>query len=182
MRHLPLIPASVVLIAAVSLLIGGCGGSSTHIEKSNTGTLNGALAYAHCMRSHGVSNFPDPSTSEGAPKEAVVSALEAAGNSVSQAAQTACLHVNGGSPGTGNRPARSQTQTGALLAFARCMRRRGLANFPDPTTSGQLTQQMLATAGINLHEPGLLEAADKCTSVTHGLMTKATVARFIAGQ
>ncbi len=133
------------------------------------------------MRSHGVSAFPDPATNGGASKEAIVSAQQAAKNSRVQAAQTACLRVNGGSPGTGNSSAQKQARTGPLLAFARCMRRRGLAKFPDPTTGGQLTKEMLATAGINLDQPGLVKAADMCARVTHGVVTKAIVARFIAG-
>jgi hypothetical protein len=41
---------------------------------------------------------------------------------------------------------------------------------------------MLAQAGINLHQPAVLDAADACVSVTHGVITKAVVARFVAGQ
>jgi hypothetical protein len=74
------------------------------------------------------------------------------------------------------------SSTGPLLAFARCLRSHGFPKFPDPNRSGQLTHQMLAQAGIDLHEPALLQAADACTSVTHGVITKAAVARFVAGQ
>jgi hypothetical protein len=38
---------------------------------------------------------------------------------VAQAAQTACMHVNGGSPGTGQSAAQGQARTDAMLAFAR---------------------------------------------------------------
>jgi hypothetical protein len=62
------------------------------------------------------------------------------------------------------------------------MRGRGLLAFPDPSASGQLTQQMLASAGVNVHQPAVLRAADACTRVTHGLITKAAVARFDTGQ
>jgi hypothetical protein len=41
---------------------------------------------------------------------------------------------------------------------------------------------MLASAGINVHEPAVVRAADACVSVTHGVITKADVARFAAGQ
>jgi hypothetical protein len=69
-----------------------------------------------------------------------------------------------------------------MLAFARCLRSHGFPDFPDPTSSGQLTHEMLATAGINLRQPALVPAADACVSVTHGLITKAAVARFVAGE
>ena len=104
MRYRTLVPTSVVVVAAVSLLTAGCGGSSSTTAASTTTPTpisNGALAYARCMRSHGVTNFPDPGTSETNDKEAVVSALQAVSNSQAQAAQTACMHVNGGSLGTG---------------------------------------------------------------------------------
>jgi hypothetical protein len=174
-------PASVAAFAAVSLLTAGCGGSSTTVATTTTPRPNGALAYARCMRSHGVTNFPDPSTAGGADKEAVVAALQAVSSSQAQAAQTACMHVNGGSPGTGQSAAQSQTHTGAMLAFARCLRTHGFPSFPDPT-SGQITHEMLAQAGINLHQPAVLQAADACVSVTHGFITKTDVDKFIAGQ
>jgi hypothetical protein len=182
MRSATLIPTSVALLITVSLLTAGCGGSSATVSSTTTSTPNGALAYAHCMHSHGVPNFPDPTTSAGAPKQAITSALKQVGNSQAQAALTACVHINGGSPATGSSAAHGPTHTAAVLAFARCERHHGFVNFPDPDPNGELTQQMLAAAGINLHEPGLRNTADACASVTHGLITKATIARFIAGQ
>jgi hypothetical protein len=178
-RRRPLILASVVVVAAVSLLAAGCGGGSS-TTAATARTQSGALAYASCMRSHGVPNFPDPTG--GNNKQAVVSALQAVGNSQAQAAQTACMHVNGGSPGTGQSATQSQAHIAAMLAFARCIRSHGFPNFPDPSRSGQLTHEMVASAGINLHQPAVLEAGDACVSVTHGVITKAIVARFVAGQ
>ena len=76
----------------------------------------------------------------------------------------------------------SQAQIAAMLAFAHCVRGHGFPNFPDPTSSGAVTHQMVASAGINLHQPAVLQAGDACVSVTHGVITKAAVARFVAGQ
>jgi hypothetical protein len=181
-RRRPPTPTTLIAVAAVSALAAGCGaGTSTTVAKTATApTPSGALAYARCMRSNGVANFPDPTTANN--KQAVVSALEGAGNSKADAASTACKNVNGGSPGTGQGVSQSQAHRGAMLAFARCMRRRGLVNFPDPSNNGGLTHAMLATAGIDLHQPGAVRAADACAGVTHGVITKAVVARFIAGQ
>ena len=38
---------------------------------------------------------------------------------------------------------------------------------------------MVAQAGINLHQPAVVQAADACVSVTNGLLTKADVARAL---
>jgi hypothetical protein len=85
------------------------------------------------------------------------------------------------------RPATRQPRTRhaftrvALLAFARRLRSHWFPSFPDPTSSGQLTREMLATAGIDLQARAVVQAADACTSVTHGVITKAVVANFVAG-
>jgi hypothetical protein len=139
--------------------------------------------FAGCMRSHGVPNFPDPTS----PQEFKLSLTpSSAGNAQSpafQSAQTACQHLlTGGGGPPRQSAAHSQAQTVAALAFARCLRSHGFTNFPDPTSSGQITHEMLANARINLHQPALLQAADACVSVTHGVLTKAGVARFAAGQ
>lgn len=51
----PTILTAVIGAAAVSLFAAGCGGSSpTTAATTTAATQNGALAYARCMRSHGV--------------------------------------------------------------------------------------------------------------------------------
>ena len=173
------IPVSVV---AVALLATGCGGGSSETAALTT-RQSGALAYAQCMRSHGVANFPDPtSTNGGNDKEVIVNALQHDSRSKVQAAQTACSRVNGGSPGSPQRTPHGPAQVAEIVAFARCMRGHGFPRFPDPTSSGELSHQMVAGAGINLNQPAVLQAGDACASVTHGLITKVIVARFVSGQ
>jgi hypothetical protein len=75
----------------------------------------------------------------------------------------------------------SPAQIAAFVAFAGCMRSHGFTSFPDPTGSGQLNHEMLASAGINLHLPAVVQAADACVGVSHGFITKTDVARFVAG-
>jgi hypothetical protein len=40
---------------------------------------------------------------------------------------------------------------------------------------------MLASAGINIHQPAVVQAADACVGVTHGFINRANIARFVAG-
>jgi hypothetical protein len=174
----PLIPTSVVAVAAVSLLTAGCGGSSSTTAATTTTTQIGALAYSHCMHSHGVPNFPDPNSSGQIPKDQVI----ALGPSSPQfeSAQRACAQLwPYRSPGQNS--AQGQAHTAAMLAFARCLRSHGFPNVPDPTSSGQLTPEMLTQAGINLHQPAVLKAGLACTSVTHGVLTRAAVERAVNG-
>jgi hypothetical protein len=128
------------------------------------------------MRSHGVPNFPDPTTSPRAFKNAFSTQTPAF-----RSGEAACGHLlprGGRSQGA----IHSHAQIVAMLAFARCLRSHGFPNFPDPTSGGELTQEMLANAGINLHQPAVLQAGDACVGVTHGAITRTAVARFVAGQ
>jgi hypothetical protein len=174
----PLIPISVVAAATVSLLAAGCGSSgSPGSTIAATTAHNGTLAFVHCMRSHGVPNFPGPNSSGEIPKTEVL-ALNPSSPQF-ETAQTACQHLAPGGLGPQPTPQQTHAQFAAMLAFARCLRSHGFPNVPDPTSSGQLTPEMVAQAGINLHQPAVLEAADACVSVTHGLLTKADVARAL---
>jgi len=176
MRHRrPLIPISAIAVVAACVCVAGCGGSSPTTAAKTT-KQNPLLAYSSCMRSHGVSNFPDPSGSAGIPKSEVVPLV---GTPDFNSASEACAHLApGGSlgPSAQSVPA----HTAALLAFARCVRSHGFPTFPDPTKSGQMTPEMAAQAGINLRQPAVLRTAVACTSVTHGILTKAAVTRALS--
>ena len=166
------ITAALVLAACGSSgKSNGLGGQATPVAQTN----QAMIPFVDCIRSHGVPNFPDPGSR----------AFKNAFNTQSPAfksAYTACQHLQPGGGPPNESPAHSQARIAAVLAFARCMRSHGFPSFPDPTSSGQLTHEMLASAGIDLQQPAVLPAADACLSVTHGLITKATVVRFAAGQ
>lgn len=172
-----LTPSPVIAAAALSLLIVGCGsGSST---TAATTAQNGLVAYSQCMHSHGVPNFPDPTRGGEIPKDKIVAL---AGSPQFQVAQRACQHVM---PASGLGPQKTaqptRTRLADALAFARCMRARGFPSFPDPTSQGQLTPQVVAAAGIDLHQPDLLRAGLACVPVTHGLLTRAAVEQAVNG-
>jgi hypothetical protein len=185
MRCRTLIPTSALAVAAFSLLAAGCGSNSSSSSSSGGPPTQAqlqqaqqvAVRFAGCMRSHGVPNLSDSPYAQ----KQMLSSSSAQSPAV-QSAEAACRHLlpNGGQ--SSQSAAQSQAHTVALLAFARCLRSHGFPSFPDPTSSGQVTHQMLANAGINLHQPAVLQAADACVGVTHGVITKAIVARFVAGQ
>jgi hypothetical protein len=128
------------------------------------------------MRSHGVS-IVNPTVSPHAFKDAFNSPSPAF-----RSADTVCGHfLPAGHGPSQSAEAPTRAQTVALLAFASCMRSHAFPSFPDPTSSGELSHEMLARARIDLHEPVVVHAADACTSVTHGVITRAVVAHFVAG-
>jgi hypothetical protein len=171
---------------AAAGVITACG-SNSHGSTSSGGPPTQAqiqqgrqdvVRFANCMRSHGVPNFTGP-TSPYEFKSYVSARSE--GSPAFQSAVTGCQHLLPGGGPPSQHEARSQAQIAAALAFARCMRSHGFPSFPDPTSSGEVTHEMLANAGIDLHQPAVPQAADACVSVTHGVITKAAVARFVAG-
>jgi hypothetical protein len=144
--------AAVIASTGLALLAAGCGsggGSSTGSGGSpNAGGSTGsasAVAYSACVRSHGVPNYPDPSSSGQLPK------TDAGQLGVSsaqyEAAQRACRHLlpTGGSlqqqesqcmENSDCPTALVQQMTSADRKLAQCMRSHGVPNFPDPTNGG----------------------------------------------
>jgi hypothetical protein len=177
------LPLATAAIAAAAV-IAACGTSSSSSTSSGNHLTAAqvrqsqriAVSFADCMRSHGLSNFPDDPYAA----KHLIASPSGQGPAV-QSALAACSHLlpHGGQS---QSPAHSQGQITAMLAFARCLRSHGFANFPDPTSTGDVTHQMLATAGINVQQPAVVRAADGCVGVTHGYLTRAMVARFVAGR
>ena len=166
--------AAATVIAAVGSSVSSSAGAPTQaqIEQGQ----QDAVRFAGCVRSHGVPNFPDPTS----PREFKIHIASSDGSPAFQSAETACQHVLPGDGRPSQSAAQRQAQTVAGLAFARCLRSHGFPNFPEPTSSGQITHETLANAEIDLRQPAVLQAADACVSVTNGVLTKAGVARFAA--
>lgn len=181
---------SIFAGAVVCLAVAGCGSASPSSTTTNNSSGGGggpqnaaaaAFAYSRCMRTHGVSDFPDPvvTSTPGQTKIAIRAVAKDNGSPRFTAAQQACQHLL---PGPQNEsPAQRRAHEQALLAFARCLRTHGLPNFPDPNGQGQLTVEMIHAAGIDLHAPNVLPAARACVGVTHGVITGADVERAING-
>jgi hypothetical protein len=123
--------AAIIATTGLALLAAACGGSpGSHVAQLGS-TTSQPLAFSHCMRSNGVTNFPDPNSSGVWAKSQVELA---AGNPRFQAATRACGHLlpNGG-PGVLPSPAVVQLIRSDMLKFARCMRSHGVLNWPDLT-------------------------------------------------
>jgi hypothetical protein len=146
----------VALTAGLALLMAACGGGS---PASDVAQPNGAVAFASCMRSHGVPNWPDPSSSGVFDKSKLSSQQLGASSSRVQAAQGACQHLlpNGGS---GPNPAQVQFVKAQSLAFSRCVRSHGLPNFPDPASDGRIPDP--ASVGIDQGSPKFQAANQAC--------------------
>jgi hypothetical protein len=189
-RRRPLVLTAAVAALVFSLLAAGCGGGGSSPGVANIGSTttstttaqSGLVAYAHCMRGHGVSGFPDPDSTGGIPKAQVVAAAQ--GNPTKfDSAQTACSHLlpADGSLGPPETPQQARTKLADELSFARCMRSHGVTRFPDPTSQGQLTIAMVEAQGIDVHSPAILRVVQSCLPASHGALTPAKVREAING-
>jgi len=186
-RRRPLIASALASAAALSLLAAGCGGGSSSpgvatvasSTPSAATTQSGLVAYAHCMRSHGVTAFPDPGNTGQIPKLQVVAARQQ-NPSRFDAADSDCRRLlPNESLGTPETPQQQHARLVDALSFARCMRSHGVTRFPDPTSQGQLTVEMVQAQGIDVHSPAVLRVVQMCLPASHGALTPAKVREAI---
>ena len=147
-----------IALAAVScvLAVAACGSSGSPSSAAGTGSGDTlALEFADCMRSHGVPNFPDPGSPVGGPGSGI---NEQAPAFVS-AEQTCNKLQPGGRPKGSPLP---EAQRIAALAQARCIRKHGVPNWPDPTFPSTGGMFIPATPGVNLQSPAFKHAAAAC--------------------
>ena len=158
----------VPLTAGICVVVIAACGSSEH-KSSAASTAGSFLAFSECMRSHGVPDFPDPSAHGG---------IDIAGTGVNpsspavRAAKATCERVL---PGGGPPPHASEQQEQHLVAISACMRKHGVPDFPDPTTTSPPSNPrdysiaegigdvfLLVPSRINVNSPAFENAAKTC--------------------
>jgi|HubBroStandDraft_3_1064219.scaffolds.fasta_scaffold128075_2 hypothetical protein len=113
------------------------GGSSSPESESSASAQQKIIAFSHCMRTHGVPEFPEPSEGHVLIRRSDHNGHVTGVNPQSaqfQAASKACANLSpkGGKPPSPAEQAKLQEQA---LRFSRCMRTHGVPSFPDPEFS-----------------------------------------------
>ena len=172
--------AAVLVVAGIAVAGGGGGSESpgvahlgTNGTAANSGPSSGSggseheqtLAYSKCMREHGISDFPDPTSDGGLALNANGPTSDLDPNSPQfQAAGKACKRLlpNGGQPAPVDPELRDK-----LLAYSKCMRAHGIGDFPDPTDGGL---QIQSTPGSDLDptNPQFKAADQACKHLVPG--------------
>lgn len=146
-----------ISLAAISTLAAGCGGrttspgvaavgttasSSTTISPGSGTTSSNDLskleAYATCMRSHGILNFPDPSPNSSGGGSFNFSGSGKGGGLKPNSPQfiTANKACQSRLPGGSSTPHQSAQKIAEEVKLAGCMRGHGFPSFPDPNSQG----------------------------------------------
>ncbi len=103
--------------------------------ESGTQVASKAVAYANCIRAHGVPGYPDPKVSTHG--DGVSVAVAALPGPKFKAAQQACRKLMpGGGPGSSQDPVLSSAEQAQVLQAVACIRKHGEPDLPDPTFSG----------------------------------------------
>jgi hypothetical protein len=170
----------IAALLGLAVLAAGCGGSngpgvpSAGSNKSNHARAASAssggvaaqfLAFSRCMRSHGFSDFPDPTTSGGG---VGIQLNRGPGSDLNpnnpkfKAAQQVCQSL-APLPGGSQTPTQSAQQIAAELRWARCMRSHGLPSFPDPNGQGAFDRNK-----FDENSPAFQTASNACASLRSG--------------
>jgi hypothetical protein len=167
-------------------IAAGCGSNRPTTSTGAASSSNpaaAAYAYARCMRSHGVTNFPDPKVNISPGRASVGFAVNPSqtGSPKFKSADKACSGILPAPPTPAQQQAEQQVHRRNLLALSQCVRAKGIKDFPDPNAQGQLKLPTIIAAGVDIHSRQFLDAATSCAGVTHGEVTAAQIRAGVNG-
>lgn len=151
--------SALAAAVGIALLAGACGATASTDAAAPSTARSGhpqqELAFARCMRAHGVANFPDPDPTGGF---GGATSSEVRNNPHFTTAVGTCRHLlpNGGAGGG----LKIQQNLSQLLHLAQCLRSHGVANYPDPNPNGAAPD--LQQLGINVNSPQFQGAQRTC--------------------
>jgi hypothetical protein len=166
MRVTQRIPVILAALGIVTLAAcGGGGGTSSATAVSSTSTAyQKALAYAQCIRAHGIPGYPDPNSQGQFFIPNGASAPPSVSPAIANAAATACQKLL--PPAMALSPSKaSQGSNNQALKFSECMRSHGEPTFPDPAANGSFT----LPSGMDAESPQFQNAAKACQSLRPNL-------------
>jgi hypothetical protein len=127
-----------------------------------------AVKFSGCMRSHGLTDFPDPTIgSNGLPSWSGVNQQVPAYKAAQQVCKQDLPDIR---PHTS---AEKATANAAALKYATCMRSNGVPNFPDPNGQGVL---LIQGGNIEASSPAFQKAQTACKRLDNGFGEQSSVA------
>jgi hypothetical protein len=167
--------ALLTVMAGVVLLTVACSSNSPSTGSSGSTQSAGAapsassnaVAFAQCMRAHGIPSYPDPSSGS----VHIDSRQLGVTDTVYETAKTTCNRLYPQPHGSGGPTTAQQQQVEAqLLNFAKCMRSHGLPSFPDPNPASTIWgsgggELFTLPSSINPNAPQFTSAENACKSM-----------------
>jgi hypothetical protein len=152
----------LLVIVGVALLAACSSSDSPSSDSSTSSAYAKALAYAQCIRAHGIPDYPDPnSKGQFVVPNGSSDSLPNVSKAVATAASNACQKLLPPSMAQGPPQSQGAKATNQGLKFSACMRSHGEPNFPDPAANGSLT----LPPGMNAESPQFQNAEKACQSL-----------------
>ncbi|MCL2394256.1 MAG: hypothetical protein FWC87_06155 [Acidimicrobiaceae bacterium] len=165
----------LVTVTGLAVGLAGCGAASSGLAVAGGGATTTTapkgvssqhlssqarmLQYSECMRSHGLSDFPDPN-SQGQIR-VTPGHFPDQGTPQFQAADKTCSSLL---PAGNQSPAKRNTNA---LNFAQCMRSHGVTDFPDPNGQGTIDIKD-PTGDLNPNSAAFQDAGKQCQGLNKG--------------
>jgi hypothetical protein len=153
--------AMAAVMVGTALLTAACGGSSSSTGSGSSPDAGGTaqsqqLAFARCMRAHGVTDYPD----SGVLIQPRPGSDLDPNNPIYRAARQACQSLL---PRANVNPAQAAQNLADALKFSKCMREHGITNFPDPGPhDGPGGGEGIYLGGIDFNSPQYQAAKQAC--------------------
>ena len=137
---------------------GSTTAGTTTVQYGSTGAAASALAFARCMRSHGIPNWPDPDGNGAFDKSKIVQ-LGVNPSRVQAIEEQSCRYDFQ----TGDQtPTITPAEQADYLKAAACMRTHGYSGFPDPTFPNDHVRLDIPSS-IDQNSSRFTQAAATCT-------------------
>jgi hypothetical protein len=131
-----------------------------------------AVKFSGCMRSRGVTDFPDPTIgSNGLPSFGPTPNVNGGAPAYNAADRVCKKNLPSLGPHTS---AEKATANAAALKYSICMRSNGVTNFPDPNGQGLI--QINATGTLQPNSPQYQKAQTACKSLENGFGEQSSTA------
>ena len=169
-RALPVLAIAAVLpLAIVTGCSSGGSRSGSQVDKSAqsdaVAVTTGPIAFARCMRRHGVHDYPEPDANGHMPQ---IPAGVTAQPGFAQAQKACAKYAEETEPNEMTAAGREQVAA-AMHAVAVCMRHHGV-NLSDPIVGANSMVQHLPS-GVSPDDPIVKQARKKCAAVQARVLT-----------
>ena len=165
---------AILAIAGIALLAAACGGSSGASNPGSTTSRSPTsqlLAFSRCMRSHGVSTFPDPQAGAGNAKFPGAQQLGVS-SSRYRTAENACQHLLPAGTADQFPPAEVPVLLIGMREFSQCMRSHRVPNWPDPSIDSQgrpVFAISISKLGFDPYSPRVWAKGNACSHLMPAL-------------
>lgn len=138
-------------------------GNAVGTPTTSTGSQGNPVAYAQCMRSHGIPDFPDPNANGNFTIQAGPGSDLDPSSPAFQSADNACKAFKPVASAAQKQQRRAQ-----MLKHSQCMRSHGIPDFPDPNADGSIMISGHPGSDLNPNNPTFQAAQKACQSLLPG--------------